>query len=274
VERARRFHKLHDLSRLLILPNIWDAMGARLLVGLGYPAVATASAAVAFSHGYDDGERIPFATLLQTVANLTRAVDVPVTVDIERGYAESLDELANNIAALLATGAVGINLEDGVADNLPLRSLEEQCQRIQAVRRAANELGVPLFINARTDVFLGSSSSLSELLPQAIERGKAYRQSGADGFYPISLADLKALGAVQREVDLPVNVYAGPTVPDASTLQRAGIARLSAGPGVLRAAFTAMHAVACELLDSGRSATMHRSLKSDAIRRSLNVGSS
>ena len=271
-DKAQQFRQMHHQESLLVLPNIWDALGARLLVGLGYPAVATASAAVSFSHGYDDGEHIPFATLLQAVGQISRAVDVPISVDMERGYADTQEALADNVRALLDSGAVGINLEDSLAEGEVLRSEEEQCERIQTVRSTAERHGIPLFINARSDVFLGSIENTEEAISQAIERGKAYKDAGADGLYPIGLADLDALCRVQEETGLPVNVYASAAAPDAKNLQRAGIARMSAGPGLLRAAFTSMQTVAREFLDTGRSASIQDSVKSDEIRRYLESG--
>jgi 2-methylisocitrate lyase-like PEP mutase family enzyme len=265
--RAKQFLQLHHQPEVLVLPNVWDALGARLLVELGYPAIATASASIAFSLGYDDGEQISFEALLGAVQRISDVVDVPISVDLERGYADDTKALAENIHRLLQAGVVGINLEDSLREGKELRATEEQCERIGAVRQAAEHDDIPLVINARTDVFLGQMRDKDERLQQAVLRIRAYRQAGADCLYPIGLADLQSLRILQDEVSAPLNILATATTPDIATLQQHGVARLSLGPGLLRAAFTAMHSVAVSLQKEGNYEAFANSVTSDVIRR-------
>ena len=152
--KAERFKKLHHGSEILVLPNIWDPLGAALLESLGYPAIATASASVALTNGYEDGERIPFDEVVPRLKNIARSVYLPLTADIESGYARSNGELESNIEKLISIGVVVINLEDHDKQSDALFTLEAQCKRIQVVRKVADRMDVPLFINARTDVYL------------------------------------------------------------------------------------------------------------------------
>src|SRR4029450_4621772 len=152
-QKAERLRALHHAGRILVLPNIWDPGGARMLEHLGYPAVATASAAVAWSLGYNDQQQITLDAMLDVVGRVARSVQVPVPADTAWGYAEQPEDVAENMRRLLRAGAVGINLEDSIREGEILFPIEFQCARIRAVREMARHAGVPLFINARTDVF-------------------------------------------------------------------------------------------------------------------------
>src|SRR5215211_6039873 len=193
-QKAERLRALHHGRRILVLPNIWDPGGARMLEWLGYPAVATASAAVAYSLGYDDRQQITLDAMLDVVGRVARAVKVPVTADMEWGYAEQPDDVAENMRRVLRAGAVGINLEDSVREGEVLFPIEFQCDRIRAVREMARQEGVPFFINARTDVFWPAvPGTEAEKFDEAVRRAKAYVEAGGDGFYPILLGDLDTL---------------------------------------------------------------------------------
>ncbi|MFQ5491593.1 MAG: isocitrate lyase/phosphoenolpyruvate mutase family protein [Phycisphaerae bacterium] len=268
IQKARAFRTLHDDPKLLVLPNIWDPIGARLLAELGYPAVATASAAVAFSLGYDDGQRITLSAMLEVIEPIAAAVNVPVSADIEAGYADSPDDLARNIREVLRVGAVGINLEDSHVNDRSLRSIAAQCERIKAVRAMADREGIPLFINARTDVFLiDDPADAPDKVAETIDRARAYLDAGADGIYPILAGDLADLQAIQAATGAPVNVYAHQGVPPMRELESAGISRLSIGPGLLRASLTAMKKVATDLLNYGPyDAFTDDAMTSDEIR--------
>ncbi|MGH7454384.1 MAG: isocitrate lyase/PEP mutase family protein [bacterium] len=209
IQKAEKFLALHHDPKLLVLPNIWDPLGARLLQSLGYPAVATASAAVAFSLGYDDGQKIGFAEMLEVIRRIAASVEVPLTADIERGYAENPEEIAENIRQVLLAGAVGINLEDSTGEGGELYPIDFQCARIRAVRAMADREGIPLVINARTDVFLrGASGSKSEKIAETIARAKAYLDAGADCNYPITVGDIETLKLIRDATRAPINVYA------------------------------------------------------------------
>ena len=186
-EKAERFRELHHTGEMLILPNIWDSLGALLMESLEYPAIATASASVALSSGYNDGENIPFNDVLLLLKKITKSVNVPVTADVEGGYADSDVQLQENIKLLIDAGIAGINIEDTDKKTNSLRSVDAQSHRIKLIRKVADETGIPLFINARTDVYLhlGNFNGDEVKFEEVIKRGVAYKEAGADGFFPI-----------------------------------------------------------------------------------------
>ena len=252
IKRAREFMVLHGGPKLLVLPNVWDPLGARLLESLGYPAVATASASVAYSLGFDDGQKISFAAMLDVIGRIASCVDVPVSADIENGYAESPDELAENIREVLRVGAVGINLEDSMVEGGALRPLGSQCSRIQAARSVANQEGIPLVISVRIDVFLRRSpASTSEKLDETIARANAYCKAGADCIYPITVGDLETLKVIRQKTEAPINVHVTQSTASMKKLEAIGISRLSLGPGLIKASLTAMKHVAQTLQNYG-----------------------
>jgi 2-methylisocitrate lyase-like PEP mutase family enzyme len=226
-EAVDRLRALHTPGKPLVLPNVWDAAGARAVVAAGFPAVATASAAVAPTLGYDDDEGTPPDEMFAAVARIAGAVGVPVTADIERGYRLPAAEIA---ARLAAAGAVGCNLEDSDPQTGELVSVEKQVEFLAGVRSAASDL----VINARVDVFLHGSGSREERIAEAVRRGRAYVEAGADCVYPI-VADELGLAEVRTFVDgigAPVNVAFLPGGPSLAELAEAGVARISFGPGL------------------------------------------
>ncbi|MHA6628863.1 isocitrate lyase/PEP mutase family protein [Pseudonocardia sichuanensis] len=228
-EKAGRLRTLHVPGRPLILPNAWDAATAHAVVAAGFPAVATASAAVAPSLGYDDHERTPPDEMFAAVARMARAVEVPVTADIERGYGLPAGEIARR---LISAGAVGCNLEDSDARTGELVPVEEQARLLADVRAAAPEL----VINARVDALIHGSGSREERIQDAVRRGQAYAAAGADCVYPL-IADRLDLAEVRVLVDgigLPVNLAFLPGGPSLAELAAAGVARISFGPGLFR----------------------------------------
>jgi len=250
--KAADFLALHHGPKLLVLPNIWDAAGARMLESMGYPAVATASSSLANSLGYDDGQLISFDALLDAVRRIVSAVAVPVTVDIERGYADTPKGIAENVRRLIRTGVVGLNIEDSTVEGGPLISAGEQAQRIRAIREMADGEGVHVVINARIDVYLGGfPGTYSQKLAETIDRARIYLDAGADCIYPITLGDLSALKALRDATHAPINVYANATAPSMRDLEAAGVSRLSLGPWMMRASLATLHAIARDLLDYG-----------------------
>lgn len=246
--KAERLLQLHHDPKLLVLPNVWDPLGAGLLESLGFPAAATASAAVAFSQGHDDGENIAFEDMLQTIKRIGECISIPLTADIERGYAKEPERLAENIRMVISAGAAGINLEDSTIEGGPLYSIDFQCARIKAARKAASNLNIPLVINARIDTFLrDDSTSESERLEETIDRARAYVDAGADCIYPITVSDLDSLGSILRAVKSPINVLASGDTPSMIELEAAGISRISLGPGMLKASVATMKRVALTL---------------------------
>ncbi len=250
VEKAKDLHNLHHTGKLLLLPNVWDVLGARLLEDIGYKAIATASAAVAYSNGYNDGEQIPFAEVLRILTAVANSVHVPVTADIESGYAEDEKQLEHNIRQLIKTGIAGINIEDTDKESHTLLPEEVQCRRIKLIKEIALDMEVPLFINARTDTFIHAKNfhSAQQLVDETIKRGKAYKDAGADCFYPILMQEQAHIKAVVDELEMPVNILMIAGIPNLQTLEQMGVARVSLGPGYLKYALKAMKDIALKLL--------------------------
>jgi 2-methylisocitrate lyase-like PEP mutase family enzyme len=245
-----QFHALHQGPDILLLANAWDAGSARVVETLGAKALATSSAAVAWSHGYADGHKLPVDALAATVREIVRVVKVPLTVDIEGGYADDARGVGETVARVVGAGCVGINIEDGrdAPDLL--------CAKIAAARAAAEKAGAPLFINARTDVYLKNLAQGDAALPEAIRRGKLYRDAGADGFFLPGPTDTALFAAAANEVGLPVNVMARKGVAPLAELKAAGVRRLSAATGVARAALHAAREAASAFLATGESAAL------------------
>ncbi|MEU6021684.1 isocitrate lyase/phosphoenolpyruvate mutase family protein [Micromonospora sp. NPDC047134] len=241
--RAATLRALHHPGDPLVLPNVWDAGSARAVVQAGFPAIATASAAVSQSLGYADGEGTPVGEMLAAVARITRAVEVPVTADLERGYRLSPAEL---VQRLLDAGAVGLNLEDSDPYDGNLVDPGAQAELLAGVRAAAEAAGVPIVINARTDVFLRGYGEPAGRLDEAIRRARRYLAAGADCVYPIMLADPADLRTFVEAVAAPVNVLAHPAAPAPAELAALGVARISYGPAL----YAATYAHTAELLTS------------------------
>jgi 2-methylisocitrate lyase-like PEP mutase family enzyme len=238
-EKAERLRELHAGPEPLVLANVWDVAGAAVVAAVpGCRALATSSAAVANALGYSDGEHIPPAEMLDMVARIARAVDLPVTADLEAGYGDA----AATAEAAIEAGAAGLNLEDG---NGPAG---EHIERLYAVRTAGERLGVPLVVNARVDVFLpGGSGDVEE----AVERANAYLAAGADCAYPIGVADPRVVSELVRGIRGPVNVHAAPGGPTVAELAALGVRRISVGALLHRASLGAVRAAAEETLGAG-----------------------
>ena len=247
--KASLFYELHHSGNMLVLPNIWDPLGALLLEDVGYPAIATASASIAYSNGYDDGEQIPFDELLKKLRRIASIVNIPVTADIESGYSNTDSGLRENIKSLIKAGVVGINIEDSDERSGLLVPVEVQYERISLIRKVADEAGVHLFINARTDVYIKEGAyEESAKLSEAIKRGAAYKEAGADCFYPICVTQINHIREIVSNLAIPVNILAIPGIPDFKTLKELGVSRVSLGPGFLKIAIKAMKNMAERLL--------------------------
>jgi 2-methylisocitrate lyase-like PEP mutase family enzyme len=256
--KAEQFRAQHLDEKLLILPNIWDALGARLIQQIGFPSVATASVATALSNGFPDGEHIPFSELLIVVKKISSAVDLPLTVDIERGFANTIPELKENIFRLIEHGAIGINIEDSHPDHKGLNSIDEQCRKIEAIREVTIQCGVPLVINARTDaIFLKIGDNP---VADAIERARAFKKSGADCVYPILINKYDDITRFVEEVEMPINVVLLKPISDLQYLEKIGVARVSIGPNLLNHVLTVMKTVTEGLKNYDSSAFFGREL--------------
>jgi 2-methylisocitrate lyase-like PEP mutase family enzyme len=233
-EKAEILLSLHTGGDLLVLPNIWDPIGARILAAKGYPAVATASAAVSASLGYQDGEKINRSTLIDLLGRIARSVDVPVTADIETGYGESLSELELTAQQVIESGVVGVNIEDGLEEG-GLRSVAEQCRRISTLRQIADRRGVHLVINARVDSFISPSFEDGQrAMEEAVMRARAYAAAGADCIYPIGPGDEATVRVLRERIESPINILGSPTAAPLPLLREIGIDRVSFGPFVFR----------------------------------------
>lgn len=251
--KAQALLSLHTSGELLVLPNVWDPIGARVLERQGYPAIATASAAIAESLGYADGENIRLETMLEILFRISRNVSVPVTADIEAGYSDTVDALKETIVRIMETGVVGVNIEDSLVKGGPLRSMAEQCERISAIRDVAAIHGVHIVINARVDSFLSNSfSSQQEKIENAILRAKAYVEAGADCIYPIGPGDQETLSLLRERITAPLNVLASPKALGLADLHRLGINRVSFGPYVFRSCLSKFIGIAEELKGFGK----------------------
>ncbi len=221
------FAALHVPGNPVILYNIWDVGSALAVVAAGAKALATGSHPVADANGFPDGQKIPMELAFANAKRITDAVEIPLTVDFEGAYSDDPAEGGANVVRLKRTGAVGCNFEDQVIGGEGLHPLELQVKRIAAIRRA---VGADFFINARTDLFLKTQSYDDALIDQVVERGKAFADAGASGFFVPRLADPKQIERVVREVPLPLNVIAFPGAPDKKLWAEAGVARISHGP--------------------------------------------
>ena len=248
-EKAKQFYNLHHSGRLLILPNIWDCLGANLLESLHYPAIATASASVAFTNGYDDGQRISFDSVLALLKKIASSVSIPVSADIESGFAENDLQLEENTKRLLATGIVGINIEDTDKKTNSILPVETQCEKIKLIKKVSQAVGVPLFINARADVYLRGKDfdSPESKFEEALKRGRAYKAAGADCFYPIGMTRQEDIKRMVKQLQMPVNVITIPGIPELNVLNEIGVARVSLGPSFLKIAIKAMKNLALKL---------------------------
>lgn len=231
---AELFHAQHTGPGVLVLPNAWDAASAALMEDAGAKAVATSSAAVAWARGYADGDALPVAALLDVIAGMARVIKVPLTADIEGGYTDDLGELAETIKAVVGAGAVGINLEDGRRDPTL------HARKVEAARTAAEQAGVNLFINARTDVYLAGLAEGEAARAETLRRAALYAEAGASGIFVPLPIDEDLLSALAAGIALPLNAMGRPGMPPAPRLAQLGVRRLSSATGPFRGAYGAM----------------------------------
>ncbi|OSC25885.1 phosphonomutase [Mycobacterium vulneris] len=235
-ERAATLLELHRPGDPVILPTVWDAWSARLATGAGFAALTVGSHPMADSIGKPDNEGMSFDDVLTRVAQITAAVDVPVSVDIESGYGQPAGRL---IEGLLSVGAVGLNIEDTVhSEGKRLRSADEHAELVGALRSAADAAGVHVVINARTDLFLRQDGEASDRVDRAVARLNRAAAAGADVLYPVGRHDPDTLRRLTAELELPVNAIALPDQDDPSSFGPLGVARISFGP-FLQAALAA-----------------------------------
>ena len=263
VKRAQTLRALHRPPPTLLLPNAWDLMSALIFADAGYPAIATTSAGVAWALGYADGEKTPWAEVVDATARIAAGVSVPVTADIEAGYGQTPDDVARHVVEIAQAGAVGINLEDSVGGGL--RSVEDAAARIVAARRAVSQAGLDLVINARTDVYLHGSGDAAARLDETVKRGKAYLAAGADCIYVFALTDLAIITSITRALAAPVNIVGRPGTPPLAALESAGVARVSIASGATMVVASLLQQLAKDLRAKGDFGMLeHRMTRAEA----------
>lgn len=256
-EKAEQFRRLHHETPMLVLPNVWDAASARIIEQAGYRAIATTSSGVAVALGYHDGQRISREQLIDSLARITRVVSSPVTADIEAGYGASIPEVVDTVKAVIATGAVGINIEDSlVGESGALADVASQVDLIAALRHLATELDVPLVINARVDVYLKGIGAPESRFEHTVQRANAYLRAGADCVYPIGKLDHATIGALVQAIDGPINIMGGPANPPLADLEQLGVARVSLAGALMRAMLGHLRMIARDIFEHGEYARM------------------
>jgi 2-methylisocitrate lyase-like PEP mutase family enzyme len=235
-QKSAKLKKLHEGPKILVLPNAWDVISARIVEEMGFPAVATTSAGVAAALGYPDGQRVSRGEMLEVIARVARAVQVPVTADMEAGYGTTPAEMAETARELIASGAVGLNLEDVTGDDESTQvEVNLQVEKIRAIREASASAGTPLVINARTDVYLMPIGPAETRFERTVERLRAYAKAGADCVFAPALKDAETIGKLVKAVDAPLNILLMPGAPSIGELEKLGVARASIGSGLMRA---------------------------------------
>jgi 2-methylisocitrate lyase-like PEP mutase family enzyme len=223
-DKAERFRALHRGPKVLVLPNAWDVVSARIFEEAGAAAIATTSAGVAFTLGYPDGEKISRDLMLAAVARIAAKVKVPVTADVESGYGRRPEDAAETARAVIEARAVGLNVEDAVHDGGgALVDLSLQLEKIAAIREIGKQLGVPLVVNARTDVYLLAVGEPESRYHEAVRRLAAFRDAGADCLFAPGVRDIGTIGRLVRDLAHPVNILAGPGSPSIPELQKVGV---------------------------------------------------
>lgn len=255
-EKAELFLKFHQDKEILVLLNSWDIGSSKLIEASGYKAIATTSMGIAASLGYPDCQIITLSEMIEAITGIVNAVQVPVTVDIEAGYGNNLNEIIESVKKIIATGIVGVNIEDSLDLNPVLIDEMEFCERISAIRALSDSLGFHLVINARTDSFYTSPSSPREKLSESIKRGNKYREAGADCIFVQPVWEKETISTLVKEINAPINILSNPTIgagvtPSISELQNLGVARVSLGSGLMKATLALIKKVADELSEKG-----------------------
>jgi len=262
-QRAATFRDLHDgPDGPLVLPNSWDAASTVVYESMGVAAVGTSSAGVAAAMGVPDGEHLGRDEMLAVVDRIAHSVSIPVSADVEAGYGDTPEEVAETVRATIDAGAVGVNLEDGaVGDDEQgldggLVDVDLHCEKIRAAREAADDAGVPIVINGRTDVFWRGVGDEAERVDRAVERANAYYEAGGDCLFVPGVTDPDAIEALVQGLDGPLNVLGGPGAPSIPELGELGVARVSVGSGPMRATLGYLREVCAELLEEGTYRSM------------------
>ena len=251
-KKAEAFRAMHTGPGAVLLANVWDVASARLIEEAGFPAIATTSAGVAFAQGFPDGQRIPAERMIAAVSQIAAAVRVPASADVEAGYGQRPEDAGWTARNVIEAGAVGMNFEDatGYAD-FPLTELSLQLERIRAVRETADRLGVPLVLNARTDVYLAQVGEPNQRYDETVRRLAAFRDAGADCVFIPGVRDAETIRRLVGDLKCPVNILGVPGAPCVAELIAMGVKRISLGSGPMRASLGFLRRLAAELKNAG-----------------------
>ncbi|PXX44208.1 isocitrate lyase/PEP mutase family protein [Undibacterium pigrum] len=261
IKLALQFRRLNQQGQFM-LANAWDIASARIFAKAGFPALGTTSGGIAYAQGFCDAELIGRDSMMTQIAAIARSVDMPVNADIEAGYGAAPEAVAETIRQVIAAGAVGVNLEDNShgSSSEPLFAVDAQCARIAAARQAADQAGLPLWINARTDTFLlGLGEGIETRIAMSIQRGRAYLAAGADMVFIPALADLTIIALLAQAIKGPINIMAMPGAPVAQDLFQAGASRVSLGVCPMLAVMGTVRDIAEEARKTGSWQNMERS---------------
>jgi 2-methylisocitrate lyase-like PEP mutase family enzyme len=251
-DKAERFRKLHGGPRILALPNAWDVASARILEEAGYPAIATSSAAVAFSLGYPDGQRVSRDEMLEVVGRIAHGVRIPVTADMESGYGTTVKEMVETARAVITAGGIGMNFEDVTGDDESSHvALPLQVEKIRAIKETALSAGVPIVLNARTDIYLMPIGEAATRFERTVERLRAYRKAGADCVFAPGVSDRDTIARLVKAIGAPMNILISAGCPSLAELEKIGVARVSAGSAVMRATLGLLRRIGKELKEAG-----------------------
>ena len=249
---AEDFRKLHRAPPILLLPNSWDPMSARIFEAAGFPAAATTSGGLAWALGYQDGEKAPWPEVVAATHRITEAIRVPLTADIETGYGATPDALARSVTEIIGAGAVGVNLEDGTPNpQEPVRTIDDAAARIRAARAAASAAGVPVVINARVDLYLKHVGDEATRFTETVRRAEAYLAAGADCIFVFAVADIDLIKKLTAAIKAPVNVVGRAGGPGLKALEAAGVARVSIASGASMVVMSTIQRIAEELHQKG-----------------------
>jgi 2-methylisocitrate lyase-like PEP mutase family enzyme len=249
--KAIAFRNLHQGPKILVLPNAWDCVSARLFEQAGFSAIATTSGGIAAVLGYPDGQRISSREMLAMVGRIAETVSAPVTADLEAGYGTTAEQVAETMRQAITVGVIGANLEDGSGVDHRLVDLAYQVEVIKAVRAMAESSGVPFVLNARIDVYLHGTGDDASRFKETVRRANAYREAGADCVFPIGLKDRETIARLVPEIGCPANIMAGPDAPTIAELEQLGVTRVTFGTGLMRAILPLIRQMAQELRASG-----------------------
>lgn len=251
-KKAKAFLAMHKAGPVVLLPNVWDAASARIVEEAAYPALATTSAGVAFAQGFPDGQKIPVERMISAIAVIVAAVNVPVTADVEAGYGQKPEDAARTARLVIEAGAVGMNFEDATGEpDHPLTDLRLQLERIRAIREVAQNLGIKLVLNARTDVYLAQVGDPAKRYDESLRRLAAYRDAGADCVFVPGLSDAETTRRIVADLQCPVNILAAAGSLSVRELADLGVRRVSLGSGPMRATLGLLRQLAQEVQSRG-----------------------